>query len=142
MVPIWLLGVSVATAVGAGAYFNRAMFTDSTLTPKIMGVDSRKVGTAAGLAMLLVGGPILGAIGAGLTAASLISMDNGNLVAKGLESFFKAQMAQIPGGANAQIPGPASPATPPVNPAAQASPGGWGAWLSSFLSPAPVTVPG
>jgi len=111
--PILLLGLTAASTAGSGYLLNRSTLGDPNLEPKLFGkLDTRVATGVVGLAGLLLGGPLVAAIGAGLVGSSIVNMDTSKLVKQGLESFLQNQAAQIPANVPAQIPEQPIPPVP------------------------------
>lgn len=121
MFPLLLMG---AIGAGVGIYENKAASEAADLEPKVMGVNMQTAGTIAGLAMLLIGGPLMAPLGLSLAVASVTSKDAMTRAKNGLDqiiaSAVQRQLAANGAGGGAQPPAP--PALP--GPAAGAQ-GGW-----------------
>jgi hypothetical protein len=119
--PLVLLGLLVASSVGGLGYLNRNASQQPDLMPRIWGDwNARAVMGGLGLAGLVLGGPILGSIGAGLLISSIASWDTGKVWAEGIKQI----QAVLPNGGPPLLPGPGGNAPPLPGGNAPPLPGG------------------
>ena len=100
--PLLILGLAVGTAVLGERYLNRLTMKDAELAPKIGGYNARTVTGLAGLASMLMFGPIGMAIGAGLIGAALGNASTINELQTGVAKLLGGPAS--PG----EVPGPAA----------------------------------
>lgn len=109
---ILLLAVSGVGAWGTTQYLNAKALSEPDLTPKIGGWNANWLLGGLGVAGLIMGGPIVAALGAGVLAGSVISPMIAARTKEGLDNVIAAQRgaAAIAGPTAAQLTaGPVNP---------------------------------
>lgn len=121
-----LLGTGIV-AIGTDVFLARRAWVDQNLVPRIGQFDARKIGIGIGLAGLLVGGPVLGTLGAGVAIGTILGSMNLSMFNDAIVAYRTAQAKQLPGNAANELP--ADP--PPADPAAADKANGWGGLLAT-----------
>lgn len=104
--------VALATNVGLA----NAAWSDPELVPKLYGWDARKIGFAAGVVGLLIGGPVLGTLGAGVLIGTAIGAVDLGMFKDAIVAFKKSNPNALPFGGDTTPELPAPPTDPGAAP--------------------------